>query len=515
MSREYAEVAPGAVRRRRVVRSRVLGCIRIAALSLIGILVLGCTLASSPPAVEPKLIVYFLDVEQGNCILIVSPSGTAALIDAGTGQGGNGDSDTNPAEFIRALEAATVGFRLRYVVLTHYDADHIGKLDDVLQAVPSLVTDDYRLFTRQGGWVKTSAPSDAYQFIGSIGVDHRVAIAPSDVIDLGGGVTLTCYAAGGSYWDGTGIQTVALLPTDENGRSVALILTYRDVKMWFGGDLGHEVEQALAEHLPDIDVYAVDHHGSSGSSDPSFLRALKPEYAICQSGETNSYGHPNEVAVGRILSIVTTDGVSHPQFIQQNHGKPADLRSDDGLATAIADPDGSGPLPGTITVTTDGFNPTVTWPGKSAGASSIADMPTLPADAAAEAGVAVCINEIEQNPLGSDTGNEWVELYNPTDSVVDLSSWEIRATHGASASVRIAPGTLISGHGFCVVGNAVQWLDNASEVVELRDASGRLVDVTPLGGVSDSANDARAWGRMPDGAPDWVFLPSSRGARNG
>lgn len=495
------------------MRSRVLGCIRIAALSLIGILVLGCTLASNPPAVEPKLSVYFLDVEQGNCILIVSPSGTAALIDAGTGQG-DAHSDTNPVDFIRARESETVGFHLQYVVATHYDADHIGKLDDVLQAVPSLVTDDYRLFTRQGGWVKTSAPSAAYEFIGSIGVDHRVAITPSDVIDLGGGVTLTCYAAGGSYWDGTGIQTVTLLPTDENGRSVALILSYRDVKMWFGGDLGSAVEQALAPHLPDIDVYAVDHHGSSGSSDPSFLRALKPEYAICQSGETNSYGHPNKEAVDWILSVVTTDA-SHPQFIQQNHAKPGDQDSDDGLASAIADPDGSGPLPGTITVTTDGFNPTVTWPGKSTGASSIADTATLPTNAATETGVAVCINEIEQNPLGSDAGNEWVELYNSTDSVVDLSGWEIRATHGTSASVRIAPGTLIPGHGFCVAGNAVQWLDNASEVVELRDASGRLVDVTPLGGVSDSANDTRAWGRMPDGAPDWVFLPSSRGARNG
>jgi hypothetical protein len=77
--------------------------------------------------------------------------------------------------------------------------------------------------------------------------------------------------------------------------------------------LGSVVEQALAEHLPediDVDVYAVDHHGSKESSDLCFLRALKPEYAICQSGETNSYSHPNEEAVERILSVTTTDGVS-------------------------------------------------------------------------------------------------------------------------------------------------------------------------------------------------------------
>ena len=140
---------------------------------------------------------------------------------------------------------------------------------------------------------------------------------------------------------------------------------------------------------------------------------------------------------------------------------------------------------------------------------------SVTADPAAEAGTAVCINEIEQDPSGSDAGNEWVELYNSTDTVVDLSGWELRATHGKPATVRIAAGTLIPSHGFCVVGDSTQWLDNANEVIELRDATGKLVDMTPFGGVSDSANDTRAWGRMPDGAPDWIFLPSSRGARNG
>ena len=173
-------------------------------------LLLGFTLASNPPALEPKLIVYFLDVEQGNCILIVSPTGTAALIDAGTGSQGNARSDTSPVEFIRAEQARTA-FQLRYVVATHYDADHIGKLDQVLLAEPHPVTDDYRLYSRGGGWVKTSAPSDAYQFIESVGVDHRKTIAPSDVIDLGAGVTLTCYAADGSYWDGAGVQAVSLI----------------------------------------------------------------------------------------------------------------------------------------------------------------------------------------------------------------------------------------------------------------------------------------------------------------
>jgi len=331
--------------------------------SMVGVLIMGLVLltrcipapeSGNPPIAEGKLSVYFLDVEQGNCILIVSPTGIAALVDAGTGQEGDGHSDTDPVQFIRTVAGNVADFRLQVIIATHYDADHIGKLDDVLDATPALVADDYRLYTRQGGWVKPTPPCDAYWHIQAVSSEHHVTLAPGgNPIDLGGGVGLSCYAAGGAYWNGARVQSASLSPTDENGRSVALVLTYRQVKMWFAGDLGRTVEEALAPHLPDVDVYAVDHHGSNGSSSLGFLQTLKPEYAICQSGDDNTYGHPNKEAVNRILSVSTTDG-GHPKFIQQNHAKSGDPRSDDGLAFAIADPDGIGSLPGTITVTTDG-----------------------------------------------------------------------------------------------------------------------------------------------------------------
>jgi len=313
-------------------------------------LVTGCTLGPGsviPPVSEGELVVYFLDVEQGNCILIVSPTGIAALIDAGTGRG-DGHSDTDPVQFIRTLAGSVADFRLQVVIATHYDADHIGKLDEVLNA--GLLSASGTVYDHGG----PGTDSGAYtKYAASIGSHEHVAAAPGMTIDLGGGAALRCYAAGGAYWDGAGLQTVSLSPTDENGRSVALVLTYRQVKMWFGGDLGETVEEVLAPYLPDVDVYAVDHHGSQSSSSLSFLEALKPEHAICQSGEDNTYGHPNKDAVSRILSISTTDS-GHPKFIQQNRGKPGDSDSDDSLAFVIADPDGSGPLPGTITVTTDG-----------------------------------------------------------------------------------------------------------------------------------------------------------------
>ena len=42
----------------------------------------------------------------------------------------------------------------------------------------------------------------------------------------------------------------------------------------------------------------------------------------------------------------------------------------------------------------------------------------------------VVINEVDINPLGDDSASvsEWVELYNPTDSEIDLSGWKIAST---------------------------------------------------------------------------------------
>jgi len=337
------------------------GCLKAGILTLIVGCLGGCGLIPRPPAAEATLSVFFLDVEQGNSILIVSPSGIAALIDAGTGQSGDGPSDAEPVPYIREIASTMTGFRLRHIIATHFDADHIGKLDDVLKASPPVVSSDYRLYTRGSESTSTSS-SDSYIYIESIGPDHRSDIVPNDVIDLGGGVVLTCFAADGRYLAGGSVQSVALSPDDENGRSVAVILSFHEVKMWFGGDLVQAVEEAVAPYLPDVDIYAVDHHGATGSSSLAFLQALKPEYAVCQSGQENGYGHPNKNAVGRILSVPASGG-GKPLFIQQNKGNPDDSRSDDSLAAGIADPDGIGPLAGNIQVDTDGYSLTITWPG--------------------------------------------------------------------------------------------------------------------------------------------------------
>ncbi len=66
------------------------------------------------------------------------------------------------------------------------------------------------------------------------------------------------------------------------------------------------------------------------------------------------------------------------------------------------------------------------------------------------------INEIMSNPIGDDSGREWVELYNNTDSGVDITSLTISVKGGAFVPVTPVSGaTVIPSRGYGVIGSTV------------------------------------------------------------
>ena len=130
----------------------------------------------------------------------------------------------------------------------------------------------------------------------------------------------------------------------------------------------------------------------------------------------------------------------------------------------------------------------------------------------------ILINEMEQNPAGTDAGSEWVELYNPTSNTVDIGDWTLSTTAGTAVSLTIPSGTSIEAGGYRVYTHSSQWLDNEDESVILRDATGNEVDRTPI--LSDTYNDGRSWQRYPNGedtnsTSDWSFRSSTMGVSNG
>jgi competence protein ComEC len=117
----------------------------------------------------------------------------------------------------------------------------------------------------------------------------------------------------------------------------------------------------------------------------------------------------------------------------------------------------------------------------------------------------ILINEVELNPAGTDTGTEKVELYNPSNTAIDVSGWTISSTAGRTATVVINEGTTLPPKGYLIAerDSQQQWLDNIGEGIDLRNDLGILID--SVGPFSDQDNDESTWQRSPDGQDNWLF----------
>ncbi|GBL41785.1 hypothetical protein LBMAG54_13320 [Nitrosopumilaceae archaeon] len=132
----------------------------------------------------------------------------------------------------------------------------------------------------------------------------------------------------------------------------------------------------------------------------------------------------------------------------------------------------------------------------------------------------VVINEIDINPPGDDAKSiaEWVELYNPTDSKIDIGGWQIASTTILKKTMIIPTGTFIEPGKFLTFSYQSLWFTDTNELVELKDKTGVVVDRTPL--LSDMKNDIASWQRTSDGYDldnihDWKFTISTAGSSNG
>ncbi len=299
---------------------------------------------------EGLLRIYFIDIGQGHATLVVSPTGQTMLIDGGPD--GSGTSAIVPL-------MQSLGFtRLDVMVATHYDADHIGGLDEVATVFPPTIGYDSGDLT---------APSNNFfhQYRNAVRF-ARTTIRPGMVIDLGGGAVATCIIVNGSLVSGGRVGIFGR--TDQydqrdNSASIGLLIQYGDFDFFVSGDLtggGNnttDVESTVAQLVGDVDVLQLNHHGSSTSGNPAFLNALKAEVGIVQAGRNNTFGHPSIEVIDRVINTTPSDGVrplppdtdapaNRPPFVFQNQFSPSGSSvSHQGIVargTLIIETDGNG-----------------------------------------------------------------------------------------------------------------------------------------------------------------------------
>jgi beta-lactamase superfamily II metal-dependent hydrolase len=221
--------------------------------------------------------ITFLDVGQGDAILVRSPEGKTALIDAG------------PRSIVHDLRALGVD-TIDLAVATHPHADHIGGMADVLRefsvryyldnGIPH-TTATYR------GLLATLRRSDVIYLeatartitLGSVSL--RI-LPPPGVGEYGGGATL-------------------------NNTSVGVLLEYGSFRAILTGDSEvDELNHFLSLGVPHVTVLKAAHHGARNGVTPAWLAATRPEVVVISVGAGNTYGHPDPWAL-RYYQTVATD----------------------------------------------------------------------------------------------------------------------------------------------------------------------------------------------------------------
>lgn len=129
----------------------------------------------------------------------------------------------------------------------------------------------------------------------------------------------------------------------------------------------------------------------------------------------------------------------------------------------------------------------------------------------------IIINEVEMNPVGSDSGFEWVELYNPTNETVDISLWWVTSTAGTPYGQYIPWGTEIESNEYYILYASQQWFDNPGDMIRLLTYDQEVIDYTPE--ISESTDSTKTWQRIPNGydsdsASDWFYAEETKGTEN-
>lgn len=206
--------------------------------------------------------------------MIVAPNGQVAMVDNGRWTG-----CSNTVSYVQGLGISTI----TYHFATHYDADHIGCLDDLVAAGVSVGVACY-----DRGDSKDTAVFDSY--VAACGAKRQTA-SKGQVVTLGA-VAITVVDL-----NGAGVST-----SEENALGLILKLSYGAFDHEFGGDLpgaGPDIESAVGSEVGDVEVFKVHHHGSASSNNDNWLNATTPEVGIVSVGG-NPYGHPTAEALNRL-----------------------------------------------------------------------------------------------------------------------------------------------------------------------------------------------------------------------
>jgi competence protein ComEC len=277
-------------------------------LKLLQIAILLFFAVSSVSLASENLTAHFLDVGQGDSILLQFDEKNV-LIDGGTQ-----DMGPRVETYLRNHGVSS----LDLLVSTHPHEDHIGGLITILKDFP----------VKQVLYSGQPHSSQNYEnfltLVDQKNISYNVA-QRGQKINLDPNLKIEVLS-----------PPKTLFQDDLNQNSIVLKVTYNKVSFLFMGDAGFEAENSLISLGYDLksDVLKVGHHGSSSASSSAFLAKVKPAISIIEVGAGNDYGHPTKKTLKALQStgskiyrtdtngsiVITTDGLSYSLITQKPSG---------------------------------------------------------------------------------------------------------------------------------------------------------------------------------------------------
>jgi len=228
--------------------------------------------------IEERLEIHFLDIGQGDSILIKTPDEQKILIDGGPDMSILDQLGQNLQFFDRKIDI---------MILTHAHSDHINGLVEVIRRY-----DVGRIY-----YTGVVHPSPAYfewlEAIKRFDVPMEM-VKEQRILELNDDLQLEFLYP---------FENISETEFDElNNASIVNKLVYKNKEFLFMGDAEKEIERELLELNFDLraEVVKIGHHGSSSSSTEEFLKAVDPKYAIIQCGQDNAFGHPHLSVIRRL-----------------------------------------------------------------------------------------------------------------------------------------------------------------------------------------------------------------------
>lgn len=249
--------------------------------------------------VKNSLTVHFVDVGQGDAILIKYPNNKTMLIDSGPTKAKDNLFNYINNVFFEKQNNKTFD----YVMLTHPDSDHAGNMPEILQT--------YRVnnFIRPNILVNGLETSESLAYM-SDDANYAQTIILLNSLNINTIFAEENLKIADSNYEYMHILTpVKSYYTNENNYSPISKIEFNNVSFLLTGDATTENEIEAINNYDsatlNCDVLKLGHHGSNTSTSLAFLEAVNPSAAVISAGKNNSYLHPSSEVIDRIFSFST------------------------------------------------------------------------------------------------------------------------------------------------------------------------------------------------------------------